>query len=188
MNLPKAEIDRDTAMELWKTQQSEYAKEQLILANTGMVGIVIKSLNLPVYDEDLYSIGIIGLIKAVKSYDVERGFKFSTYATRVIRNEILMSLRKKTVESAFSLDDTVNIKNGERIPFSDIISDGTTFENDVLIRTQIHEILKKLPNRNQKIFIMTLQGKTQREIAAVTGLSQSYISRIIKGVLRKYET
>lgn len=188
MSLPKAEIDRDVAMELWLTERSEYAKEQLILANKGMVGIILKSLNLPVYDEDLHSIGIIGLIKAVKSYDVEKGFKFSTYATRVIRNEILMSLRKKTVEIAFSIDDTVNIKNGESVPFADIISDGTIFEDDVLIRTEIHEILKKLSNRNQKIFIMVLQGKTQCEIAAVTGLSQSYISRIIKGVRRKYET
>lgn len=96
MNLPRAEIDRDTAMELWKMEQSEYAKEQLILANTGMVGIVLKSLNLPAYDEDLYSIGIIGLIKAVKFYDVGKGFKFSTYAARVIRNEILMSLQKNS--------------------------------------------------------------------------------------------
>lgn len=110
MNLPKAEIDRDTAMELWKMERSEYAKEQLILTNTGMVGIVLKSLNLPVYDEDLQSIGIIGLIKAVKSYDTERGFKFSTYATRVIRNEILMSLQKKQWRYLFHLMILQNLK------------------------------------------------------------------------------
>lgn len=189
MNLPKAEIDRDTAMELWKMEQSEYAKEQLILANTGVVGIVLKSLNLPVYDEDLYSIGIIGLIKAVKSYDVGKGFKFSTYATRVIRNEILMSLRKKTVEAVFSLDDTVKLENGEEVPYADMISSGKRFEDEIIAKAHFKEMLWKLPDKKRNIIILFfIHNKTQREISSIMGLSQSYISRIIKGVRREYDS
>lgn len=75
MNLPKAKIDRDTAMQLYQTERSAYVKEQLVLANIGIVGIVLKSLNLSTQDEDLYSIGIIGLLKAVNSFDSEKGIQ-----------------------------------------------------------------------------------------------------------------
>lgn len=187
MNLPKAKIDRNAAMSLWIAEHSEYAKEQLVLANIGMVGIVLKSLNLPVQDEDLYSVGIIGLIKAINSFDVEKGYKFSTYATRVIRNEILMTLRKKTVEVAFSLDDELNLGNGESVPYADMISDGVMLEDKVIAKTQVNAMFSNLSYKKRKILnLIIIQGKTQSETATLMGLSQSYISRIIKGVQRKY--
>lgn len=187
MNLPKAEIDRDTAMRLWQSEHSEYAKEQLVLANIGMVGIILKSLNLSTQDEDLYSVGIVGLVKAVNSFDAEKGFKFSTYATRVIRNEILMTLRKKRVDVAFSLDDTANLENGEEVPYADLVSSGERFENEVIAKVQYEEMLCKLSDRKRNIMILFfVHNKTQREISSIMGLSQSYISRIIKGVQRKY--
>lgn len=187
MNLPKAEIDRDTAMRLWQSEHSEYAKEQLVLANIGMVGIILKSLNLSTQDEDLYSVGIVGLVKAVNSFDAEKGFKFSTYATRVIRNEILMTLRKKRVDVAFSLDDTANLENGEEVPYANMISSGERFENEVIAKVQYEEMLCKLSDRKRNIMILFfVHNKTQREISSIMGLSQPHISRIIKGVLRKY--
>lgn len=187
MNLPKAEIDRDTAIQLWKAERSEYAKEQLVLANVGMVGMVLKSIGLSELDDDLFSTGIVGLIKAINSFDFEKGFKFSTYATRVIRNEILMTFRKKRVDVAFSLDDTAKLENGEELPYASMISSVEQFENEVIARIQYEEILCKLSDRERNIMnLFFVHNKTQCEISSLTGLSQSYISRIIKGVERKY--
>lgn len=95
MNLPKPTLGRDKAMELWISERSEYAKEQVILNNVGMIGLVMKRLNLDSLDEDLFSIGILGLVKATVNFDSGKGIKFSTFATRVIQNEILMTFRKK---------------------------------------------------------------------------------------------
>lgn len=100
MNLPKPTLNRETAMKLWIKERSDYAKEQVILNNTGMVGLVLKSLNLNTQDEDLYSIGMIGVVKAVNTFNPDKGVKFSTYATPIIRNEILMTFRKKTDNSS----------------------------------------------------------------------------------------
>ena len=71
MNLPKAKLDRDTAMKMWQSEHSEFSKEQVILGNIGIVGKVLKSLNLSVYDDDLYAIGIVGLLKSVNTFDEE---------------------------------------------------------------------------------------------------------------------
>lgn len=69
MNFPKPKLDRETAMKLWIKEHSDYAKEQIVLNNTGMVGIVLKSLNLNTQDEDLYSTGLIGVVKAVNTFN-----------------------------------------------------------------------------------------------------------------------
>lgn len=189
MNLPKAEISRDMAMKLWQMEHSEYAKEQLVLANVGMVGLVLNSLGLSLLDDYLYSTGIVGLVKAINSFDFEKGTKFSTYASSVIRNEILMTFRKKKVSISFSLDDTVNLENGEEVPYSDMISSDKQFEADVIAKVQYEELLGKLSDRERNIInLFYVCDKTQCEIAEITGLSQSYVSRIIKGVHKKYAT
>lgn len=95
MNLPKAKLGRDIALKLWCDTHSEYAKEQAVLGNLGLIGMVLKSLNQNPQDEDLFSIGIVGLIKSLNFYNAGKGFEFSSYATMVIKNEILMSFRKK---------------------------------------------------------------------------------------------
>lgn len=95
MNIPKAKLDRDTAMKMWQNEHSEFSKEQVILGNIGIVGKVLKLLNLSVHDDDLYATGIVGLLKSVNTFDEEKGYKFSTYAMRIVRNEILMTFRKK---------------------------------------------------------------------------------------------
>lgn len=97
MNFPKPQIDRETAMKLWIEEHSDYAKEQVVLNNQGMIGIVLKSLNLNPLDEDLFSIGLIGLVKTVNTFNPDKGVKFTAYATPIIRNEILRTFRKKRI-------------------------------------------------------------------------------------------
>ena len=186
MNLPKPTLSHETAMKLWIKEHSDYAKEQVVLNNVGMVGLILKSLNLNTQDEDLYSIGMIGVVKAVNTFNPDKGVKFSTYATPIIRNEILMTFRKKRIIPAFSLDESYNLGNGESIDFSEMIADGRRFEDEVIANMQIKKLLPKLIDREKKIISLKMDGKTQKEIADILGLAQSYISRIIKSIFKKW--
>ena len=186
MNLPKPTLDRETAMQLWIEEHSDYAKEQVILNNTGMVGIVLKSLNLNTQDEDLYSIGMIGVVKAVNTFNSDKGVKFSTYATPIIRNEILMTFRKKRIIPVFSLDESYQLENGDLVDFSETIADSRIFEEEVIADMQMKKVLSALNDREKKIISLSMDGKTQREIAEILGISQSYVSRIIKSIYKKW--
>lgn len=139
MNLPKPQIDREAAMKLWIEEHSDYAKEQVVLNNIGMVGVVLKSLNLNPLDEDLFSIGLIGAVKAVNTFNPDKGVKFSTYATPIIRNEILMTLRKKRIIPSFSLDEPYDLGNGESVDFSEMIADSRRFEEEVISDMQLEK-------------------------------------------------
>lgn len=186
MNLQNAKIDRETAMKLWAEEHSDYAKEQVVLNNIGMVGIVLKSLKLDPLDEDLFSIGLIGVVKAVNTFNPNKGFTFSAYATQIIRNEILQTFRKKQVIPEFSLDKPYNLGNGESVNFSEVISDGKAFEEDSIEVVELNKFLSTLSEREKKIIILSMKNKTQSEIAKICGISQSYVSRIIKLVFKKW--
>lgn len=186
MNLPKPQIDRETAIKLWIEEHSVYAKEQVILNNVGMVGIVLKSLNLNPLDEDLFSIGLIGVIKAVNTFNPDKGFTFSAYATQIIRNEILMTFRKKRIIPAFSIDEPYELGNGESVDCSEMIADNRKFEDEVIADMQMKKMLSNLSDREKKIISLSMDGKTQREIGEILGLTQSYISRIIKSIYKKW--
>lgn len=186
MNLPKPTLDRETAMELWIGERSDYAKEQVILNNVGMVGLVLKSLNLNTQDEDLYSIGMIGVVKAVNTFNSDKGVKFSTYATPIIRNEILMTFRKKRIIPAFSLDEPYQLENGDSVNLSEMIADGKRFEEEVIADMQMKKMLSTLSDREKKIIYLSIEGKKQREIAMVYGISQAQVSRIIKSIYKKW--
>lgn len=186
MNLPKPQIDKETAMKLWIEEHSDYAKEQVVLNNVGMVGIVLKSLNLNPFDEDLFSIGLIGLVKAANTFNQNKRFTFSTYATPVIRNEILMTFRKKRIAPAFSLDEPYDLGNGESVDFSEMIADGRRFEEKVIADMQLKQLFSTLNKREKEIITLNIQDKTQKEIAEICGISQSYVSRIIKSVYKKW--
>lgn len=153
MNLPKPTLDRDTAMELWISERSDYAKEQLVLNNQGMVGIILKQLNLNPLDEDLFSVGLIGVVKAVNTFNPDKGVKFSAYATPIIRNEILMSLRKKRIVPAFSLDEPCHLDNGEEVSYADMIADDRRFEEEVIADIQAERIMDFLSERENKLYI-----------------------------------
>lgn len=186
MNLPKPQIDRETAMKLWIEEHSDYAKEQVILNNVGMVGLVLKSLNLNPLDEDLFSTGFVGVVKAVNTFNPDKGFTFSTYAAQIIRNEILMIFRKKRIIPSFSLDEPYDLGNGESVDFSEVIADGRRFEEEVIADMQFNQFFLRLNEREKKIITLSMQDKTQNEIAEICGLSQSYASRIIKSIYRKW--
>lgn len=186
MNFPIPTLDRETAMKLWIEEHSDYAKEQVVLNNTGMVGLVLKSLNLNLLDDDLFSVGLIGLVKAINTFNPDKGVKFTTYATPVIRNEILMTFRKKRITPAFSIDEPHQLENGNSVNISETIADSRMFEEEVIAYTQIKQIFSKLSDREKKIISFSMDGKTQGEIAELCGISQPQVSRIIKSIYKKW--
>lgn len=186
MNLPKPAIDRETAMKLWIEEHSDYAKEQVVLNNVGLITYVLKSLKQNVFDEDLYSTGIVGLCKAINGFNERKGVKFNTYAVWAIRNEILMTFRKKRIIPTFSLDEPCDLGNGESVDFSEMIADGRRFEGEVIADMQFNQFFLRLNEREKKIITLSMQDKTQNEVAEICGLSQSYASRIIKSIYRKW--
>lgn len=185
MNFPKSELSKQDALHLWITCRSEYAKEQIILSNYSIVFSVMQKLSIPASDEDMFQTGIIGLLKAINTFDVSKGYQFSTYAFPIVRNEILLSFRKnkKSVKAAFSLDDNVDIGNGESVSYAEMIADRKDYEENTVNSMLAQQIFEELSPREQRIFIMFfVEGKTQSEISKALGITQSYISRIIKGI------
>jgi len=144
--------------------------------------------------EDLISIGTIGLIKGVNTFKAEKKIKLATYSSRCIENEILMHIRKIAGQKQeLSLDEPINTDwDGNELLLSDILgTDGDTvtgpLEDDV-DHQLLHEALNRLPERERTIMIMRygLNGcreKTQKEVADLMGISQSYISRLEKRIM-----
>lgn len=186
MNFPKPELDRYSAMQLWKENHSDYAKEQVVLNNVGMVGIVLKSLNLNPLGEDLFATGILGVVKAVNTFNPDKGFTFSTYATPIIRNEILMTFRKKRIIPAFSIDEPYEFENEKMGLQSERIADNKNFEEWIVENAQCEQFLSYLSEKERKIIRLRIDGKMQKEIAKLCGTSQSYVSRILRKIYKKW--
>lgn len=185
MNIPKSELSKQEALQLWNTCPSDYAKEQMILSNHGIVFSVMKNLNIPLTDEDMFQTGIIGLLKAINTFDTSKGYQFSTYAFPIVRNELLMAFRKskKSVMVAFSLDDNADIGNGEIVPYAEMIADGKDYEENVVNSMLAQQIFERLESREKHIFTMFfIENRTQSEISKALGISQSYVSRIISSM------
>ena len=173
------------------------AKSMLIEHNLRLVVYIAKKFeNTNVDIEDLISVGTIGLIKAVNSFDDAKQIKLATYASRCIENEILMHLRKviKT-RKELSLDEPLNVDwEGNVLLLSDVLGTESDviykdIENDVE-REILIESFNKLPPRERQIIklrfgILGSPKKTQKEIADMFGISQSYISRLEKKVMSK---
>lgn len=187
MKYPKPEIDRKTALNLWISEHSHYAKEQVILNNIGLVGYVLKSLKLNIFDEDLQETGIVGLCRAVNGFDASKGVKFNTYATWAIRNEILMTFRKKRIIPVFSLDEECHLDNDESVSYSDMIPSAERFEELSGLKIDLERFLNRLDDREKKIVFLFLNGMSQMKIAKEIGLSQPYISKFLKGIRRKID-
>lgn len=185
MNLPKSELNRQEALQLWNTCPSDYAKEQMILSNHGIVFSVMKNLSIPLTDEDMFQTGIIGLLKAINTFDTSKGYQFSTYAFLIVRNELLTAFRKskRSVMAAFSLDDNADIGNGESVPYAEMIADGKDYEENVVNSMLAQQIFESLGSREKHIFTMFfVESRTQSEISKALGISQSYVSRIISSM------
>lgn len=175
----------------------EGAREELISRNLRLVVYTAQKFeNTGVSTEDLISIGTIGLIKAVSSYDPEKKIKMATYASRCIENEILMFLRKSTkIKREISLEEPINTDgDGNELTFADVL--GT--EPDIVSKNSENQAEKDilriaidlLPEREREIMDMRYGlshgvEMTQKEVADKLEISQSYISRLEKKILEK---
>ena len=179
------------------TNGNSQAKEKLIEHNLRLVVYIAKKFeNTGINIEDLFSIGAIGLIKAVQTYNFDKKIKLATYASRCIENEILMQLRKTNkLKAEVSLDEPLNQDgDGNELLLEDILcseTESVSKEMDKSAEKQVlWNIINKLNNREKEIMILRfgLEGKeekTQKEVADYLGISQSYISRIEKKILGK---
>ncbi|MGN0595175.1 MAG: RNA polymerase sporulation sigma factor SigE [Hominimerdicola sp.] len=183
------------AFELLKTDEKK-ARELLIVHNLRLVVYIAKKFeSTGIGIEDLISIGSIGLIKAVKTFCPDKNIKLATYASRCIENEILMFLRKSTQQrNEISIDEPLNIDwDGNELLLSDILGtdDDTVnrgIESEVEKELLLREI-EKLDQREKQIMTMRFglsNGKemTQKQVADTVGISQSYISRLEKRIIK----
>ncbi len=176
---------------------SEDARQKLILHNLRLVShIVRKYYSTARNAEDLVSIGSLGLVKAVDSFRVENGAKFTTYAAKCIQNEILMYFRaQKKTATEVSLNETIDVdRDGNPLTYIDVISSDDDIAEVVDRKIQTAKMLTYietlLTERERQIIILRYGlGNTpqhaQREVAALLGISRSYVSRIEKGALEK---
>ncbi|MEE1024558.1 MAG: RNA polymerase sporulation sigma factor SigK [Acutalibacteraceae bacterium] len=175
----------------------ENARKKLIEHNLRLVAHVIKKYYSAGYDQDdLISVGTIGMIKAVNSYSADKNTKLATYAARCIDNEILMYFRsQKKVMQNVSMSDPIDVdKEGNELTLIDIISDGSDLTDDIDKRIKCEKLqilINTVLDKREKLIIKWRYGlgarseMTQREIADKLKISRSYVSRIEKKALQK---
>lgn len=174
------------------------AKQILIERNLRLVVYIAKKFeNTGIDFEDLISIGTIGLMKAINTFNVDKNIKLATYASRCIENEILMQLRKNTkIKNEISIDEPLNKDgDGNELLLSDIL--GTDIDitskaiEDEVDMSLLKVAISKLDKREKYIMQLrfgiggTGREKTQKEVADMLGISQSYISRLEKKIMKK---
>ena len=190
--LEEEEILRRLALE------NEEAKQILVERNLRLVVYIAKKFeNTGIDLEDLISIGTIGLMKAINTFNTDKNIKLATYASRCIENEILMQLRRNSkIKTEVSIDEPLNKdSDGNELLLSDIL--GT--DEDVTSRRIEDEVdrkllklaIEKLTRREKEIMELRFgiggigKEKTQKEVADMMGISQSYISRLEKKIMKK---
>lgn len=180
---------------LSQEEEKERAKAELIKHNLRLVVYIARKFeNTGVDNDDLVSIGTIGLIKAINSFKTDKNIKLATYASRCIENEILMYLRRTArLKSEVSFDEPLNTDfEGNELLLSDVL--GTSAESvygDIesnAEKEQLKEALKKLSERERKIMFLRFglgggEEMTQKDVADLLGISQSYISRLEKKII-----
>ena len=197
-----APLDSETEQEMIEKlvgPEEKEARSKLIEHNLRLVVYIAKKFdNTAVGVEDLISIGTIGLIKAINTFNPGKNIKLATYASRCIENEILMYLRRTNkTKMEVSIDEPLNVDwDGNELLLSDIL--GT--EEDGIYRSieaeadkkQLYKALEKLGDR-EKIIVQLRFGigtndgreRTQKEVADLLGISQSYISRLEKKIMKR---
>lgn len=193
---PLTRAEEEEAFSLLLTDKAK-GREQLIVHNLRLVVYIAKKFeSTGICVEDLVSIGTIGLIKAVNTFSPEKNIKLATYASRCIENEILMFLRKSSQhKNDISIDEPLNIDwDGNELLLSDILGtdDDTVNSNieDDAEKAVLRDTVNRLPERERIIMEMRFglkSGKemTQKEVADIIGISQSYISRLEKKIIKK---
>ncbi len=176
---------------------SEDARQKLILHNLRLVShIVRKYYSTAKNQEDLVSIGTIGLVKAVDSFKIDNGVRFATYAAKCIQNEILMHFRsQKKLGAEVSMNDTIDVdRDGNPLTYTDVISSDENLSDDVMRRVEAERAVSlvrtRLDPRERQVITLRFglgntPAMTQREIAVKLGISRSYVSRIEKAAIEK---
>lgn len=183
-------------MEL-RSKESKSAREMLITHNLRLVShIVRKYYSTAKNQEDLVSIGTLGLIKAVDTFRTDSGARFATYASKCIQNEILMHFRsQKKLCAEVSLCDTIDVdRDGNPLTYMDVVCTDESLESETARKLSGERALSLvssvLESRERKIIVMRygLSGKpplTQKRVAELLGISRSYVSRLEKSALDK---
>lgn len=176
----------------------EEARNILVERNLRLVAHIVKKYgNIGSDVDDLISIGTIGLIKGITTFDRNKGTRLATYAARCIENEILMTIRAgKKIKTEVSLQDPIGVdREGNEISLIDILgTEPDEVLNEVELKMQIKKLYQKMSSVLKKRELMVLElrygicnggSKTQREIAKMLGISRSYVSRIEKRAIKK---
>ena len=133
-------------------------------------------------DEDLFATGLVGVIKSVNTFNPQKEIQFSSYASAVIRNEIIMSLREKRPLEYCSIDEPLVSENGDNLYFYDVIEDKKCMEDEVVAKTHIENVFRTLKERDRKVIELLISGKEQQEVARMFGITQSMVSKIVSKV------
>lgn len=193
---PLSKKEEEECLRLLKTGDKS-ARDKLIEHNLRLVAHVIKKYYTPTSDpNDLISIGTIGLIKAVSSFDTDKGIRFATYAARCIENEMLMYCRTlKKTSLDVSLSDSIETdREGNALTFSDVLAVDDTLVEDIDLKLRCEKLYKLIEKcldpREREIIILRYgffgeEPLTQREVAQRLKISRSYVSRIEKKALEQ---
>ena len=198
-NILPPPLDEDVERELLlKSKEGDMeARNTLIIHNLRLVVFISKKFeSTKINIEDLISIGSMGLIKGVNTFKMEKNIKLATYASRCIENEILMFLRKTyRIRQEISLDEVLSIDSeGNEMVLSDILASEEELGMEKLEKKQekedLYRALNKLRKREREIIILRFglydqKALTQKEVADLLGISQSYISRLEKRIFEK---
>ena len=175
----------------------EDARQKLILHNLRLVSHIVRKYYATAKNqEDLVSIGTIGLCKAVDSFKIDNGARFATYAAKCIQNEILMHFRsQKKLSAEVSMNETIDVdRDGNPLTYTDVISSEENLPEEVMRSVEAERALSlvrtRLDPRERQIITLRfglggIPAMTQREIADKLGISRSYVSRIEKAALDK---
>lgn len=188
-------LTKDEEFKVISNIENETNKKILIEHNLRLVVYIARKFeNTGIGIEDLISIGTIGLIKAINSFKPDKNIKLATYASRCIENEILMFLRKSSNQrQEISIDEPLNTDyDGNELVLSDVLGSDTDLIqktiDDEVDKQLLTAALKKLNEREKVIMEMRFglygqEEKTQKEVADILGISQSYISRLEKRII-----
>ena len=198
INLPEPlSLEEEQLLSEKLSSGDETAREKLIVHNLRLVVYIAKKFESSgVSLDDLISIGTIGLIKAVNTFSPEKNIKLATYASRCIENEILMYLRKiSSQKMVVSLDEPLNVDwDGNELMLADVLgSEGDEISREIEEDDEkriLLQVIDDLPKREKEIIEMRFgigdkEELTQKEVADIMGISQSYISRLEKRIIKK---
>ena len=192
---PLSEKEEAELIKRYCEENDSEAKNKLIEHNLRLVVYIARKFdNTGVETDDLISVGTIGLIKAVNTFNAGKNIKLATYASRCIENEILMYLRRVVrLKGEVSLDEPLNVdKEGNELLLSDVLgTDSDVVYKDIersAEKEMLREAIGKLSQREREIMNMRFglngeEERTQKEVADALGISQSYISRLEKKIV-----